>query len=80
MAELADFEAVAGWRAWVEFRGRASNLDSMSSEPTLEEQADYARFCRQIGEPNTPELEEWLSGGLDLDEAEFNTPFDRESP
>ena len=40
---------------------------------SLADEIDYARFCRQIGKPNTPEVQEWLSGGLDLDESEFHT-------
>jgi len=41
---------------------------------TLTEGLDYLRSCRQIDEPNSLEVDEWLSSGqLDLDESEFNT-------
>jgi hypothetical protein len=41
---------------------------------SLAEQCDYARWCRGIGAPNTPEIEAWIgSGELDLDETEFRT-------
>ena len=33
---------------------------------SLAEQCDFARWRRRVGEPNTPEIEEWLEGDLDI--------------
>ena len=40
----------------------------------LAEEIDFARWQRQVNQPNTPEIEAWIgSGELDLDESEFRT-------
>ena len=50
---------------------------SKKSVWTPDEEADFEAWKLTVGEPNSPETEEWLSFGdagfLDLDESEFRT-------
>ena len=54
-------------------RFRRRFLRGSAPVSSLADEIDFVRFCRCIGKPNSSEVEEWLSGGLDLDESEFNT-------
>ena len=33
---------------------------------TLAQEIDYAGFCRRLGEPLDPEIEEWIEADLDI--------------
>jgi len=40
----------------------------------VSDEIDFARWQRQVNQPNTPEIEAWIgSGELDLDGSEFRT-------
>ena len=56
---LRDFAWDLVFHLAARFRLRFINADAPVS--SLAEEIDFARFCRQIGEPNSPELEAFLA-------------------